>query len=195
FLLDFNVKMVAIELLEERVTELEKRIYGSSVPLIDDPLPQNSIVDNLLHINTLISSSLSGQEKACALVKRLPELNELLDLSYDDDELYTEAKFEIIMAMQQELKKNLELLNKMNELMPVLEIDRIKNVPELTPKLEHLTVNYLQAYENSSEINRSMYEVFSKYNNIMDTISKLMLSLDATITAAEVAAAPKKQLD
>ncbi|KAK0093501.1 hypothetical protein PV326_013391 [Microctonus aethiopoides] len=187
--------MVAIELLEERVTELEKRIYGSSVPLIDDPLPQNSIVDNLLHINTLISSSLSGQEKACALVKRLPELNELLDLSYDDDELYTEAKFEIIMAMQQELKKNLELLNKMNELMPVLEIDRIKNVPELTPKLEHLTVNYLQAYENSSEINRSMYEVFSKYNNIMDTISKLMLSLDATITAAEVAAAPKKQLD
>lgn len=187
--------MAAIELLEERIAELEKQIYGCSIPSIDDPLAETAVVDSLLHVNTLISSALSGREKANALVKRLPQLNELLDTTYDDGDLQTEAKLEVLFAVEDELQKNLELLNKVKELMPALEIDKIKNVPELTPKLEHLTINYLKAYEESNEVNHTIHEVFSKYNNIIDIISKTLINLDATLTTVEIAAAPKKQLD
>ncbi|CAD6210081.1 GSCOCG00010865001-RA-CDS [Cotesia congregata] len=187
--------MVAIGILEERITELENRIYGAAAPAIDATLPETSIVDNILHANTLISSALSGRERTNALVKRLPQLNELLDTSYENDDLNIEAKLEIIIAMESEIKKNLELFNKVQELMPALEINKIQNVPELTPKLEHLTVNYLNLYEESNQISQSIHKVFSKYNNIIDTISKSLISLDAAITAAEKAAAPKKRQD
>ncbi|XP_011309493.1 dynactin subunit 3-like [Fopius arisanus] len=187
--------MSSTDILEERVAELERKVYGTvNNPSIDDPLPENSVIDNLLNANTMISSALSSREKANNLVKRLSELNELLSTSFDED-LQTDVKWQIIETMEPEIRQNLELIAKATELLPVLEVDAIKNVPELTPKLEHLTLEYLNAYEESTAVNQTIKEVFSKYNAIIDTISKTLVALDSAITAAELSAIPKKQLD
>ncbi|XP_034937213.1 uncharacterized protein [Chelonus insularis] len=187
--------MNAIETLEERISELEKRIHGAVTPSIDDPLPETSVIDNILHVNTLISSALSGRERTSALVKRLPQLNELLDTSYDDNDLNTDAKLEVLLTVEDDVKKNFELFNKLQELMPCLEIDKIKNIPELSPKLEHLSAEYLKLYEDNGKHNEHIYQYFSKYNEIIDTITKTLISLDNAVTAAEIAAAPPKRLD
>ncbi|XP_015109148.1 uncharacterized protein LOC107035988 [Diachasma alloeum] len=187
--------MPSIDVLEERVAELETKVYGNvNNPSIDDPLPENSIIDNLLNTNTMISSALSSREKANSLVKRLSELNELLNMSFEED-LQSDVKWEIIETMEPELRLNLEQIERVKELLPALEVNSIKNVPELTPKLEKLTFEYLKAYEESSAVNHTIREVFSKYNAIIDTVSKTLVGLESAITAAELSAMPKKQLD
>ncbi|XP_063991778.1 uncharacterized protein LOC135170158 [Diachasmimorpha longicaudata] len=187
--------MPSIDVLEDRVAELEKKVYGTvNNPSIDDPLPENSVIDNLLSASTKISTALSNREKANGFVKRLPELNELLNMSFEED-LQADIKWEIIAAMEPEFERNLELIERVQELLPGLEVDGIKNIPELTPKLEHLTLEYLKAHEETSAVNHTLQEVFSKYNAIIDTISKTLVGLESAITAAETAAKPKKQLD
>lgn len=188
--------MSAIDSLESRVAELEKQMYGSnSVPSIDDPLPENCMVDSLLHANTLIASALSGRDKTNALVKRLPELNEMLDPSYDGIDLHAEAKLELVMAMESDIREYARSVDRLDELKPVLELDRMKDVPDLMPKLNQLTLNYLACHKESEVLTKNIWNVFSEYNNIITSIAKTLISLDAAVTAAEIAAAPKKQLD
>ncbi|XP_015604910.1 uncharacterized protein LOC107272353 [Cephus cinctus] len=188
--------MTSIKLLEERVADLEKQIYGvGKCPSIDDPLPENSVVDSLLHANTLIASALSGREKANALVKRMPELNDYLDPKFENIDLQTEAKVELILTVEPQIREIIQMLEKMQELAPVLETELPHGVPELTGKLNTLTLSYLKVNEDSEALSAQTYEVFSKYNEIITSISKSLITLDAAVTAAEIAATPVKQLD
>lgn len=175
-----------IDVLESRISELEIQVYGKIMKSsVDGPFPDSTILDNLLHVNTLISSALSGREKTNALVTRLPELNEYLDMSNRDDDLQTESKLELLLTMEQDFHRNQQLVDKIQENSAVLNTDDLKYLPELTPNMENLTLNYLEYYEKSNEITNEIREMFSKYDSIIHTISKSMISMDAVITAAE----------
>lgn len=188
--------MSTIELLEDRITELEKQIYGlvKTIDANENPL-ENPILDSILHVNTLISSALSGREKANAIVKRLPELNNYLDPIVESSEIPTEAKLEFISATASDIQQNYEMLKQLQELMPILETDHLKNVPELSNKLNDLNLSYLKLYEDTQGLNNRINEVFSKYNEVITSISKSLITIDNIITAAEIAAIPKKELD
>ncbi|XP_044009317.1 uncharacterized protein LOC122853119 [Aphidius gifuensis] len=177
-----------IDILESRISELEIQVYGKNdmKSLVDTPSPDSSILDNLLHVNTLVSSSLSGRKNTNALVTRLLELNDLLDMSNKDDDVQTESKAEILLTMENDFHKNLEHLNKIQELSSSLDADELKYIPELTPKIETMALNYLQNYEKSTKISNDIQDMFSKYNSIINTISKSMVTLDAAISAAEM---------
>lgn len=191
-----TVRMATIELLENRIAELEKQIYGlSKKDETNDTSLENPIVDNILHVNTLISSAMSGREKANLMIKRLPELNNYLDPMIESSEIPIEAKVQLLLAMAPEIKQNHEMLKQMEELMPALETDHLKNVPELTNKLNDLNLSYLKLHEDSQGLNSRINEVFSKYNEVITSISKSLITIDAVVTAAEIAAIPKKQLD
>lgn len=191
-----TVRMTTIELLENRIAELEKQIYGlAKKDETNDNSLENPVVDNILHVNTLISSAMSGREKANLMIKRLPELNNYLDPMIESSEIPIEAKVQLLLAMVPEIKQNHEMLKQMQELMPALETDHLKNVPELTNKLNDLNLSYLKLYEDSQGLNNRINEVFSKYNEVITSISKSLITIDAIVTAAEIAAMPKKQLD
>ena len=188
--------MSALEVLEDRIVELENKIYGSTKrPFIDDPVSENTVIDNLMTVNTRISSALSGREKTSGLVKRMQELNEMLDPSYDAIDLHTQAKLELILAMESEIKEHLKNLQQINELNPCLQLDKIKDVPDLTPKLSRLTLSYLKTHEESEELTRNISSAASEYNNIITNIARTLIGLDAAVKAAEDAATPKKQVD
>lgn len=189
--------MTSIKLLEDRVADLEEQILGVEkiVTFNNVPVAKSSVIDNLLNANTLISSALSSREKANSLVKRLSELNTYLDPNFDDLDLQTEAKIELILALEPEVRENLQLLSKLKELMPVLEMEHICNVPELANKFNSLTLSYLKAYEDSEALNVEVRQVFSKYNAVITCISKSLITLDVAVIAAEIAAAPPKQAD
>lgn len=189
-------RMTTIELLEDRIMELEKQIYGlAKKNETNDISLENPVVDNILHVNTLISSAMSGREKANLMIKRLPELNNYLDPITESSEIPIEAKVQLLLAMAPEIKQNYEMLKQVQELVPVLETDRLKNVPELTNKLNDLNLTYLKLYEDTQGLNNHINEVFSKYNEVITSISKSLITIDAIVTAAEIAKIPKKQLD
>ncbi|CAL7939399.1 unnamed protein product [Xylocopa violacea] len=185
--------MATIELLEDRIAELEKQIYGlAKKNETNDTPPESPVIDTLLHVNTLVSSALSGREKATLMTKRLPELNNYLDPIVESLEIPMEAKVQLLLTMAPEIKQNYEMLKQVHELLPVLETDHLRDVPELTNKL---ILSYLKLYEDSQELNSRIIEVLSKYNEVITSISKSLITIDAVVTAAEIAAMPKKQLD
>ncbi|XP_043273206.1 uncharacterized protein DCTN3-p24 [Venturia canescens] len=188
--------MASINLLEERVTELESRVYGLNKKIsIDDTLPEKSVVDNLLHANTLISSALSGRENTNVLVKRLPELSDMLDPSYDSEDLQNDAKLELLLAMEPEIKEHAESIKRLEELAPALKLDHMRDTPELMPKLNKITLSYIESHKQSEQLAGDVWALFTEYNNIIESIAKTLISLNTVVTAAEAAATPKKQLD
>ncbi|XP_033220468.1 dynactin subunit 3-like [Belonocnema kinseyi] len=185
-----------IQILEERVTSLEKQIYGTGrTSAASSASPETPVIENLINANVFVSSALSGRENANALINRLPELSSYLDPHFEDSELQTDAKLEFLLATELEIRENLRLLNEMEKLIPVLETDRIRDVPELSKKLSSITLNYLNMNEQSKTLTGEIHQLFSKYNSIITSISELLITMDARITAAEIAAMPKKQID
>lgn len=191
-----SFRMGTIQLLEDRITNLEKQIYGlTKGNQIIDTKPESPLTNQLLLVHTMLASVLSGQEEVNAVMERLPELNDYLDPVFESLEIPTEAKVQLLLAMSSEIKKNYEMLQQMQELMPVLETDCLKDVPELSNKLNNLNLSYLELYDETQEVNNHINEILSKYNEVITGISKSLIAMDATVTAAEIAAMPKKQLD
>lgn len=188
--------MSSIELLEERIAELEKRVFNAGdIPSADDAGAENTVVDNLLHAHTLVSSAFSGREKGNAILKRLQELDSYMDPNFENQDLQLEAKAELILTLEPELRENARLLAKLEELVPILESDRYRSVPEATGKLNNLTLSYSKLNDASEEITSEIRQVFDKYNSVLNSISRSLIILDANVTAAENAARPVKQID
>ncbi|XP_029169651.1 dynactin subunit 3-like isoform X2 [Nylanderia fulva] len=188
--------MSSIKLLEDRIANLEKQVYGLGKTInMDDPAPPNTIIERLLDANSLISSALSGREKPNALIKRLPELNGYLEPVSEDYDVPTSAKAQLLLTMEPEIIENDNLLTKVQELVPILESNRIKNVPELNSTFNKISLSYLKAFEDSKELNIHVHDLLSKYNSVITSISESLITLDAAVTAAEIAAKPKKQID
>lgn len=188
--------MSSTKLLEDRIANLEKQVYGPSEAInIDDPVPSNAVIDRLLDVNSLISSALSGRDKPNAIIKRLPELNGYLDPVSEDIDIPTSAKAQLLLTVEPEIMENYKLLTKMRELEPVLESERIKDVSEFNNTFNKLSLSYLKAYEDSKELSAHVQDLLSKYNAVISSISISLITLDAAITAAEMAAMPKKQIE
>ncbi|KAH0951587.1 hypothetical protein HN011_006832 [Eciton burchellii] len=188
--------MSSVKLLEDRIANLEKQMYGIGKMInIDDPSPTNAVIDRLLDVNSLICSALSGMEKPNMLIKRLPELNNYLEPISEDIDIPTSAKTQMLLTMESDIMENQKLLTKVEELMPVLQSERIKNVPELDSTLNKLSLSYLKAYENSEELNAHVRDLLSKYNAVINSISESLITLDAAVAVAELAAVPKKPME
>lgn len=188
--------MSSVKLLEDRIANLEKQVYGLGKTMnVDDPAPSNAIVDRLTDVNSLISSALSGREKPNVLIKRLPELNGYLEPTSEDVDMPASAKAQLLFTMEPEIMENYKLLTKVHELTHVLESERIKDTPELNSKFNKLSLSYLGAYEDSKELSAHVHDLLSKYNAVINSISESLIILDNAVTAAEIAAKPKKQMD
>ncbi|XP_012219408.1 dynactin subunit 3 [Linepithema humile] len=188
--------MSSVKLLEDRIANLEKQVHGLNKTInVDDPVPPNAIIDRLLDINSLISSALSGRDKPNTLIKRLPELNGYLEPVSEDIDVPASAKAQLLLTLEPEIMENHKLLIKVQELTPILESERIKNVPELNSAFNKLSLSYLKAYENSAELSSHTRDLLSKYDAVISSISESLITLDTAVTAAEIAAKPKKQTD
>ncbi|KAJ8673681.1 hypothetical protein QAD02_004943 [Eretmocerus hayati] len=183
------------EILEKRIQELEKKVFGLEGKPPQNAAPETNIIESLSHANTLISSALSGRESLNALISRLPELEKYVESDFDPVDLQTDTKLEYIMAMEPEIRENAQQLNKMKELMPILDSDRFKNLPELTSKLENLTLKYVNFGEEVGKVDGETKNLVTRYNEIITNISRTLIFLNEEITKLEEAAAPKKISD
>ncbi|XP_058803135.1 uncharacterized protein LOC131671040 [Phymastichus coffea] len=183
------------KVLEQRIAELEKKLFGLEEKVNMDSVPESSVIDSLSHANTLISSALSGRDKINTLIQRLPEIESYIESDFEPTEVQTDVKLEYIEAMQAEIKENAIKLIKLKELAPVLESDSFKNLPELSEKLHNLSLKYIELGKRAEIVNSDTRNMISRYNDIITNISKTLIDMDAKVTALEKAVEPKKAID
>ncbi|XP_011498902.1 PREDICTED: dynactin subunit 3-like, partial [Ceratosolen solmsi marchali] len=174
------------DVLEARIAEIEKKIFGlNREPNADDKLPENNIIDSLLHANTLITSALSGRDKFNTLIQKLPEIEGYAESDYEQIDLQNDAKLEYILAMEPEIRESAKYLNQLKELLPVLDSDRFNNIPDMSEKLQNLTLSYSKLSDQTESQNEATRGLVSKYNEILTNMSILLIQLDAEVTKLE----------
>lgn len=181
-----------INKLEERVKTLELKIYGDGEVEIMD---QKTIVDSLIQSQTFTSSALSGRDKLSSLVKRLDQLEAVLDPTYEDSVIDTVAKTEFVLAMETELEEIATALMHMNELTSVFESDYIKNSPNLMNQMEKLILSMLENTEKHEFVTKKANELVTRYTEIMNGLTAVFALLEKTVTQLEIDALPKKVED
>jgi predicted transcriptional regulator len=94
--------------------------------------------------------------------------------------------------MEPELRESAKYLNQLKELLPVLNSDRFNHIPEMSEKLQNLTLTYSKLNEETEQQNSSTRDLMSKYNEIIMKMSTVLIQLDAEVTKLEKAAESKK---
>jgi hypothetical protein len=180
-----------IDLLEARCEELEKRILGNHRSS-ENMIP---ITDSLITTNALINASLVGREVVSAFMRRLAELDKLLDPSVEDKVLDISARMEEVLVMEPLLQQNARALNQIQKFSSVLESEAIKDVPGLTERLEKLTLFYLDKKQEADATTANIMDLLQQYNTIIMNITKSFVQLEEAVTRYEIAAQPQKEVD
>ena len=178
-----------VDLIEARIIDLEKRVLGN----LQTTENLSPVIDSLATINALIGTALTGRETSSNFMRRLEELDKLLDPSAEDADVDERAKFEDVLVMEPELQQNLKLLKDVQELQPVLDSEHIKHVPALSDRLEKLTLFYLDRKEDAANVKSEVFDFLKQYNSIIVSMSKAFVQFEETVTQYELAAQPKKE--
>ncbi|KDR14101.1 uncharacterized protein LOC110834844 [Zootermopsis nevadensis] len=184
-------EMKEIDLIEARIVDLEKRIVGN-LHSTENYVP---IVDSLETTNSLINTSLIGRESASMFMRRLAELDTLLDPAAEDRTLNLSVKMEQVLVMEPFLQHNVRALNEMQQLVSVLDSEAIKNVPSLTRRLEKLTLFYLDRKQETDTMTANIMDLLQQYNTIIMNVTKSFAQFEDVVTKCEIATQPKKEAE
>ncbi|XP_023709339.1 dynactin subunit 3 isoform X1 [Cryptotermes secundus] len=180
-----------IDLIDTRIEELEKRILGNHQST-ENIIP---ITDSLINTNALINASLVGREAVSMFMRRLAELDKLLDPAVEDKAVDLSAKMEEVLVMEPLLQQNAKALYQIQKLASVLDSEAIKNVPSLTDRLEKLTLFYLDRKQEADATTANTMDLLQQYNTIIVNITKSFVQFEDTVTRLEIAALPRKEAD
>lgn len=180
-----------IDLIESRIVELEKRVFGS-LKLTEDHIP---VTDSLISTNSLINASLVGRDSVASFMRRLSELDKLLDPTVEDRMMNSSAKMERVLVMEPLLHQNASTLNQIQSFASVLNSEAVKNIPGLTDRLEKLTLFYLDKKQETETVTANVMDLIQQYNTIIMQITKSFVQMEDTVTKCELAAQIKKELD
>lgn len=178
-----------IDLIEARIADLEKRVIGD----LQTTENLSPVIDSLVTTNALIGSALTGRESTFNFMRRLGELDKLLDPAAEDAAFDMRAKLEQVLVMEPELRQNLKSLRDVEELQPVLDSEHIKYVPSLSERLEKLTLFYLDKKQDADIVSGKVMSLLQQYNSIIMNITKAFVQFEETLTQYEIAAQPKKE--
>ncbi|GFG37756.1 hypothetical protein Cfor_01136 [Coptotermes formosanus] len=180
-----------IDLIESRIVELEKRVSGS-LQLTENYIP---ITDSLISTNALINTSLVGRDSVTAFMRRLTELDKLLDPTVEDRMMNLSAKMEEVLVMEPLLHQNVSALKHIQSLSSVLDSEAVKNIPSLTDRLEKLTLFYLDKKQETDAVTASVMDLLQQYNTIIMKITKSFVQMEDTVTKCELAVQRRKEVD
>uniref|UniRef100_A0A1B6LF95 Dynactin subunit 3 n=1 Tax=Graphocephala atropunctata TaxID=36148 RepID=A0A1B6LF95_9HEMI len=181
-----------LTMLENRVKTLEAKIFGQSDPIPDLPSP---IIDDLLESHKVVSSALSGREKIATVVKRLDQLETVLDPMYEDSVIDSAAKLAFVLSTEVELEDITRQLVRINELSPCLESEQLRNIPHLMKQMGKLSSTMSEHKEKYDVMEEKFDDLISKYTEITNGVTAVFATLDNMVTELEIKAKPKKIID
>ncbi|PSN29176.1 Dynactin subunit 3 [Blattella germanica] len=178
-----------IDLIEARIASLEKHIIGN----LQSTENYSPVIDSLITTNALIGTALSGREPAAMFMRRLDELDKLLDPARDDETVDARAKLEEVLVLEPQLQQNLKSLKEVQDLLPVLDSEHIKYVPNLSDRLEKLTLFHLDKKQEADNVTTEVTGLIKQYNTIIMNVTKSFVQFEENLTQYEIASQPKKE--
>ncbi|XP_026277931.1 uncharacterized protein LOC113206185 [Frankliniella occidentalis] len=193
--------MDPLNLLDDRISELERKVLGtrgSAAASLRGDTEKLSVLEALSHANQLLNSALSGREKALAVMQRISELNRYMDPTFEDSTMTCEAKLEIILARERELRQDLSSLEQAQRLVSnVLDnqnaISSMQAVSGLSGQLEKLTLITIDSVQGVEALNEQAQDLFERYNSIVKELTRAFMVLDEMVSAEEQRGKPKKK--
>uniref|UniRef100_A0A1B6IGA1 Dynactin subunit 3 n=1 Tax=Homalodisca liturata TaxID=320908 RepID=A0A1B6IGA1_9HEMI len=182
----------SLSILENRVKTLEVKIFGQSDPIPDVSSP---IVDDLLESHKVVSSALSGRDKMAMVLKRLDQLEIVLDPLYEDSVIDSAAKLAFVLSTEAELEEITRQLVRINELSPCLESEQLRNIPHLMKQLGKLSSLMVEHKEKCDLMNEKFDDLIAKYTEIINGVTAVFATLDSMVTELEIKAKPKTIID
>ncbi|RZF36600.1 hypothetical protein LSTR_LSTR007303 [Laodelphax striatellus] len=180
-----------ISLLEARVDALERKLFGHES--LDNFDTSDSVVDLLLKSQTLISTAVSSREKINAFVKRIDFLEQILDPTYEDSLVDRNARVEVVLMMENEFRETAERLKMLQDMIDVLESEKIRSVPQ--NRLDKLQTSVADLAEKTQETNNKIKELAVCYAQIMNSFTKAFCQMDNALKQLEIEANPRKVYD
>ncbi|XP_052277405.1 dynactin subunit 3-like isoform X2 [Dreissena polymorpha] len=182
----------SLEALEKRLEMLETKVFGASNK--DAHYPR--CTDTLANVQTRLGKSVAGKKKINRIFERLNELQDCLDPAKADEmTLSDDAKVEVILAEEDLLLQQSARLETLEQLKGSLDSEHIKAVPGLGGRLQELSQVQLRQQDEAGHMSEQAYELLTRYNSIVNLLSKQFVQWDETLTRLEQAKFTKKPLD
>ncbi|XP_022105871.1 dynactin subunit 3-like [Acanthaster planci] len=176
-----------LEVMEARIKLLEDRVCGTEA-YQNGNSNNPELIKSLSGVKQTLDGLTSGKERIQTLWKRLDEMNCHLDPEVTEKLTLTEdAKADIILAEETQLKKLAGLLEKLQGMRDVLDSEHTKGAPAFRDKLQPLVTVQLDQKEHADRQSKEVSELLEAYNNIVTLISQQFVQWDAVMTRYEVA--------
>nr|CAH8858224.1 unnamed protein product [Trichobilharzia regenti] len=168
--------MQQIEVLENRLRELEYLVFGVNKPVKHVPSEQEkNLVDQLY----TLYSGLSAAEKrpvSGKLLSRVNEIQKYTDPNFmEDDVLLTKSKIEIILAQKDKIEKIGSDLEKISKLRDCLNHPAFSDLSTLKKKFEELRIVYNEQSDMSEQLVSTTQDLLNTYHNFVLDTSKLFI--------------------
>lgn len=181
--------------LESRYADIEKQILGRN-PHRTNTSDTRSVSDLLSNTKSLMDTALTGRQKVEAVVKRLDELEKYLDPTFEDaSRASVDAKCEILLSSSADLVDRSRQLKQLDQLLPALDSEEIKNVPLHKVRLENLVAMNIEKQDMADAQWSRVQDLLQQYNLLTVHLSKCFVQWDERITEVELSYNVPKKVD
>lgn len=176
-----------LDVMEQRLDDLEKLVFDTEDKEICYPKDNSEVISTLASQNSQLNCALAGHKKTEAVISRLPELTQLLDPVYTDRlTLSQAAKAEVVLAEEELIRQQAANLEKVEQMLNLLNSEHIKFVPSLQGKLQELGKVHIKQQDDASELTEQTKSLLLYYNNCINLLSKQFIAWDAKLTQIEI---------
>ncbi|CAE1169035.1 DCTN3 [Acanthosepion pharaonis] len=130
-----------IDILEERVKNLENLVFGSSDKDVECPKgkPANvKCVESLHNVHSKMMVSVAGHKNIAESFSKLAQIEKYLDPEYTDELTITQpAKLEMILAEENLIKQTASSMEELKCLEEVISSEHIKGTPFFSCKFKN----------------------------------------------------------
>ncbi|XP_054718325.1 dynactin subunit 3-like [Uloborus diversus] len=167
--------------IEDRLSTLERSVYGNSSPDFE-----NKYVDSLMNIHNRLQSAVTGREKITSLFSKLDDLEKYLNPMFRENmSLSDPAKLNLVLLEEDRIRKAVDSLQTVKDLVQYLDSEHVKAVPSLCPKLYAVSEVQVKLQEDVGQLSQETSDLIAKYDQLMLTFSKQFILWDSILTDIE----------
>lgn len=188
-----------IDILEERVKNLENLVFGSSDKDVECPKgkPANvKCVESLHNVHSKMMVSVAGHKNIAESFSKLAQIEKYLDPEYTDELTITQpAKLEMILAEENLIKQTASSMEELKCLEEVISSEHIKAAASSHEKMQALSQIHLKQQDEAARLTENVRRLLTSYNMIVTLLSKQFVLWDKMVTELEIQAKPVKKIE
>jgi len=174
------------DVLEKRISCLERRILTSEEDV--QGLKGSSCLGKLNDVQKNLDKISAKYTRIAALWKKVKELETFLSPEFlEKASLTDDAKADIIVAGENQLRSCADQLKQVEDLKKVVTTEPLKDLPTWSAKFQPLVEVHIEQKGEFIDVNERLLNLLTAYNNIVNLLSRQFVQWDNTLTQLEQA--------